>query len=104
MDMIPAPAGIVMEMAAIVAVPGMAAVGVPEEAVIAPIAIVEGAIETVIIAVIVITAADRDTAPIRSGACAQGQDGQDRHTCLFHCFSPLAGPSFIERAKSSFAS
>src|SRR5262249_21303189 len=84
------------EMVGLVAMPGLAAVAVPEEAVIAPIAVIKRAIKAVIITVIVIrTAGDADgSAGTRTGGKAGKTGDKDRgkgelaHGSL-HVFCPL---------------
>jgi hypothetical protein len=70
-DMIEAGPGVAAEMAAFIAVPDPVAAGIiPEETVIAPIAVIEGTVIAIIIAVVIARAArpDTDIDPLTGGA------------------------------------
>src|ERR1700734_2862934 len=85
--------GVMAEMGAIVAMPIVAAVGVVEGAVVAPIAVIERAVEAVVIAVIIITHADAHRDMLAAGTAlldgAAGyqdsrQSGRDRQDFAVH--------------------
>ena len=72
LDVIEARPGVTAEMAAFVAVPDPVATGIiPEEAVIAPIAVVEAAVIAIVIAVISGAAAETDIDPLARGTARQ---------------------------------
>jgi len=99
MDRIPARTAVMAEMVPIVAMPVMAAIGIPEEAVVAPIAVIEGTVIAIIITVIIGWAAYRDRDSIMAVAATasrQYQGGQTgrRQKFLSHlCLQISAPPS-----------
>src|ERR1700722_5446583 len=79
MDVVETISGSALEMMGFVAVKAMIAAAIPEETVIAPIAIVKGAVRAVIITVIIIrSAGDGDIAADRDTGLATGKQRQRR--------------------------
>jgi hypothetical protein len=80
LDMVEARSAVAAEMAAFIAMPDPVAARIPEEAVIAPIAVIEAAIIAIVIAVISAAAPESDIDTLTRGTpcnehkCHQGKD------------------------------